>query len=59
MLMATLIGFRLVKLNLLNLGIDRPSDTTWHWQLNGELNSSYGVDVYDIDLFDTPKETTR
>ncbi len=36
----------------------RPTiDTTWHWQLNGELNSSYGVDVYDIDLFDTPKET--
>ncbi|MES9990829.1 MAG: endo alpha-1,4 polygalactosaminidase [Candidatus Thiodiazotropha sp.] len=28
-------------------------DTTWAWQLQGALNTSYGVDVYDIDLFDT------
>lgn len=27
---------------------------TWQWQLTGELNTSYDVDVYDIDLFDTP-----
>lgn len=29
--------------------------TTWQWQLTGALNTSYDVDVYDIDLFDTPQ----
>jgi len=32
-------------------------NTSWQWQLTGALNSSYDVDLYDIDLFDTPKET--
>ncbi len=27
--------------------------TTWQWQLEGVLNTSYEVDLYDIDLFDT------
>lgn len=27
--------------------------TSWQWQLEGTVNSSYSVDVYDIDLFDT------
>jgi hypothetical protein len=27
--------------------------TTWAWQLQGTLNTSYPVDLYDIDLFDT------
>lgn len=31
--------------------------TTWQWQLMGSLNTTYAVDVYDIDLFDTPTET--
>jgi len=31
-------------------------DTTWQWQLTGKLNLSYDVDIYDIDLFDTPKK---
>jgi endo-alpha-1,4-polygalactosaminidase (GH114 family) len=26
--------------------------TTWQWQLLEEVNTSYDVDVYDIDLFD-------
>ena len=26
---------------------------TWQWQLQGELNSSYAVNIYDIDLFDS------
>ncbi|GJM24364.1 MAG: endo alpha-1,4 polygalactosaminidase [Phycisphaerae bacterium] len=35
----------------------RPSmDATWQWQLqpdvNGEINTSYNADLYDIDLFD-------
>lgn len=28
--------------------------TTWQWQLQGEIDPSYDVDMYDIDLFDTP-----
>ncbi len=31
--------------------------TSWQWQLNDELDLSYDVEVYDLDLFDTPKET--
>lgn len=31
--------------------------TSWQWQLNGELDLSYDVEVYNLDLFDTPKET--
>lgn len=27
---------------------------TWQWQLSGEINTGYDVDVYDIDLFETP-----
>lgn len=26
--------------------------TSWQWQLKGKLNTSYDVDMYDIDLFD-------
>ncbi len=32
-------------------------DNTWQWQLQGEVDTSYDVDVYDIDLFDTPADT--
>ncbi len=28
---------------------------TWQWQLSGKLDTSLDVDMYDIDLFDTPK----
>jgi len=28
-------------------------DTSWQWQLTGNINTSYDVDMYDIDLFDT------
>lgn len=31
--------------------------TTWQWQLQGELNRSYNVNLYDIDLFDTNVST--
>lgn len=30
---------------------------TWEWQLNGTVNTSYAVKIYDIDLFDTPQAT--
>ncbi|MBI2112704.1 endo alpha-1,4 polygalactosaminidase [Candidatus Woesearchaeota archaeon] len=32
-------------------------NTTWQWQLEGELNLNYDVEMYDLDLFDTSKET--
>jgi hypothetical protein len=28
--------------------------TTWQWQLQGELNTSWDVEMYDVDLFNTP-----
>lgn len=35
----------------------RPAlDSTWQWQLQGDVNTSYDVDVYDIDLFDSDRE---
>ena len=30
-------------------------NTTWQWQLSGAVNSSYHVELYDIDLFDSPQ----
>lgn len=27
--------------------------STFHWQLQGNINTHYDVDIYDIDLFDT------
>jgi len=29
--------------------------STIHWQLQGNVNTNYDVDIYDIDLFDTSK----
>ncbi|HZJ26304.1 MAG TPA: endo alpha-1,4 polygalactosaminidase [Acidimicrobiia bacterium] len=29
------------------------ADVTWQWQLQGELDTTYAVDVYDVDLIDT------
>jgi hypothetical protein len=35
----------------------RPSVAVdWQWQLAGALNTSYDVELYDVDLFDTPRE---
>lgn len=31
--------------------------TSWQWQLKGTVNTGYNVNVYDIDLFDTPQAT--
>ncbi len=35
------------------------SSSTWQWQLQGDLNTSYDVTLYDVDLFDTSTETIR
>lgn len=29
--------------------------TSWQWQLQGDIDTSFDVDMYDIDLFDTPQ----
>jgi len=29
------------------------TNTSWQWQLNGDINSSYNVKLYDIDLFES------
>ncbi|MBU1119104.1 endo alpha-1,4 polygalactosaminidase [Patescibacteria group bacterium] len=29
--------------------------TTWQWQLSGTINTDYTVDLYDIDLSETPQ----
>jgi hypothetical protein len=34
-----------------------PSGVTWQWQINGNIDTSFDVDVYDIDLFDAPQAT--
>jgi hypothetical protein len=30
---------------------------SWQWQLFGEINTRYAVELYDIDLFNTPQST--
>lgn len=33
----------------------RPAaDVSWQWQLDGTINTGYDVDIYDVDLFETP-----
>lgn len=31
--------------------------TSWQWQLKGTIDTSFDVQMYDIDLFDTPRST--
>lgn len=31
--------------------------TTWQWQLQGAINTSFNVEMYDIDLFEAPQAT--
>jgi hypothetical protein len=38
-------------------GVWRPSPgTNWQWQLTGDIDTSFEVQMYDIDLFDAPQE---
>jgi len=39
------------------LGGDLFVGMTWQWQLQGEIDTSHDVDLYDIDLFDTDPAT--
>ncbi|WP_136678805.1 endo alpha-1,4 polygalactosaminidase [Neptunomonas sp. XY-337] len=31
-------------------------NTSWHWQLLGDINTEYPVELYDVDLFNTSSE---
>jgi len=38
-------------------GLWRPApQTSWQWQLSGEIDTSFDLEMYDIDLFNTAKE---
>lgn len=34
-----------------------PPGTSWQWQVQGTIDSTIDVEMYDIDLFDTPVQT--
>lgn len=36
-----------------------PVSVTWQWQIEGNLNTSYSVALYDVDLFDTRNTTIQ
>ncbi len=36
-----------------------PQKLSWQWQLQGKVETNYNASLYDIDLFDTPKETIK
>lgn len=31
-------------------------NTSWQWQLSGDIDTSFDVEMYDIDLFDAPQD---
>lgn len=41
-----------------NRWVPRSTDT-WQWQLRGTINTTYAVNVYDVDLFDVPQATVN
>lgn len=68
---ATLLGMRIAAAALLLIALPLPAQeatempaaiwqpvprTTWQWQLTGEIDTSFDVEMYDIDLFDAPQE---
>ena len=40
-------------------GASFPAGASWYWQLQGALNLSRDVQIYNIDLFDTPIATIQ
>lgn len=55
-----LLQIKLVKAPSANWWKPSPADgLTWQWQINGRLNTHYDVDMYDVDLFDTSKQTIQ
>ena len=50
-----LVGFLLLFVGCGNTSKATAQKASWQWQLQGEVNTSYDVDMYDIDLFDNNK----
>ena len=36
-----------------------PVSITWQWQLSGKIDTSLDVEMYDIDLFNTPESVIK
>src|SRR4051795_2229041 len=32
-------------------------ETSWQWQLQGSIDTSVDAEMFDVDLFDTPRDT--
>ena len=50
----TLLNLKVSKEPQVNVWRPKPN-TSWQWQLDGEIDTSFDVDMYDIDLFDAPQ----
>ncbi len=46
----------LLENNITIVNLQLTPETTWYWQLKGNLNMEYHAKVYDIDLFNSSKE---
>jgi hypothetical protein len=59
--MRCFLGFCLVLImgfSTIEAAVWQPAPgTTWQWQLTGTINTSWDVQMYDIDLFDAPQTT--
>ncbi len=45
-----------IKINNTNNNWYKPTpNTSWQWQLSGKIDTSYDVDMYDVDLEQTPQ----
>ncbi len=59
LLIVLIIGFFIFKIAGKNNIWQPKPNTSWQWQLNGNIDSSLNVDMYDIDLFDSPVKTIK
>lgn len=56
--MKIVVAFYLVSLVFCVSSLNVPAqNATWQWQLQKKIDLTYDVDVYDIDLFETPAQT--
>jgi len=48
--------YKLSKINASNVWYKPKPLTSWQWQLSGDIDTSYNVEMYDIDLEETSQE---
>ena len=53
------LGSCAVRVDRLDVAWNPAPTATWQWQLSGTLDSSVAAEMYDVDLFDTPRERRR